>query len=112
MMTMDQLDNAFPAFSTTALGAQFAVEALNYCSNKVCGGVCGDASNKKRIIKSYKTIIADTCVHPYGYQIIIKLLFCVDDMVTLNKTVIAEIQRDYDKLLKSNRVGVLWRRDG
>ena len=34
MMTMDQLDNAFPAFSTTALGAQFAVEALNYCSNK------------------------------------------------------------------------------
>lgn len=32
-------------------------------------------------------------------------------MVTLNKTVIAEIQRDYDKLLKSNRVGVLWRCD-
>ena len=51
-------------------------------------------------------------MHPYGYQIIIKLLFCVDDMVTLHKTVIAEIQRDYDKLLKSNRVGVLWRRDG
>lgn len=43
MMTMDQLDNAFPAFSTTALGAQFAVEALNYCSNKVCGGARGDA---------------------------------------------------------------------
>ena len=50
-------------------------------------------------------------MHPYGYQIIIKLLFCVDDMVTLNKTVIAEIQRDYDKLLKSNRVGDPWRCD-
>lgn len=44
-------------------------------------------------------------MHPFGYEIIIKLLFCVDDMVTLNKTVLAEIQRDYPKLLKSNRVG-------
>ena len=57
------------------------------------------------MFKSYKTIIADTCVHPFGYEIVIKLLFCVDDMVTLNKTVLAEIQRDYPKLLKSNRVG-------
>ena len=44
-------------------------------------------------------------MHPFGYEIVIKLLFCVDDMVTLNKTVLAEIQRDYPKLLKSNRGG-------
>ena len=34
MILMDKLDNAFPAFSTTALGVPFAVEALNSCSNK------------------------------------------------------------------------------
>lgn len=35
MMLMDQLDNAFPALSTTHLGSQFIIEGLNYCSNKV-----------------------------------------------------------------------------
>jgi hypothetical protein len=32
---MDQLDTAFPALSTTALGSKAAVEGLNYCNNKV-----------------------------------------------------------------------------
>lgn len=35
MILMDQLDTAFPALSTTALGSKAAVEGLNYCNNKV-----------------------------------------------------------------------------
>lgn len=35
MMLMDQVDTAFPAFSTTAWGVRFIVNALNYCNNKV-----------------------------------------------------------------------------
>lgn len=58
MMLMDQLENAFPALSTTALGAKFAVQGLNYCSNK----------NKKKIVKSYKGMVVDTCVHQFGYD--------------------------------------------
>ena len=34
-MLMDQLDTAFPALSTTALGSKAAIEGLNYCNNKV-----------------------------------------------------------------------------
>ena len=57
MLLMDQLDEAFPALSTTALGAKFAVQGLNYCNNK----------NKKKIVKSYKGIVVDTCVHQFRY---------------------------------------------
>lgn len=35
MMLMDQLEDAFPALSTTHIGSQFIIEGLNYCSNKV-----------------------------------------------------------------------------
>lgn len=38
MMLMNQVDTAFPALSTTAWGARFLVEGLNYCNNKVLSG--------------------------------------------------------------------------
>ncbi len=34
----------------------------------------------------------------------IKLLFCVDDMVILTKSVFSEISQGYDRLLASSRV--------
>ena len=42
----------------------------------------------------------------YRFAIMIKLLYCVDDMVILNKSVFSEMSQGYDRLLASSRVSM------
>ena len=57
--------------------------------------------------------MVDTAVHQFGfrlecilivsYEIMIKLLFCVDDLVML-KSIFSELTVGFDRLLRSSRV--------
>ena len=59
--------------------------------------------------------MVDTAVHQFGfrleyvlivsYEIMIKLLFCVDDLVLL-KSIFSELTVGFDRLLRSSRVTV------